>query len=133
MMTLAQKKKRFILLNGQFIIRAYALGYELIGGELQRTLEQHTLNLAKGTSKAKLSFHLDSLAQDYSAFKNGVYLRKTADYEELGLLWESLDPECVWGGRFGDNPATSEIEGWDGGHFQYGGKESLQYYKAKGA
>ena len=24
-----------------------------------------------------------------------------------------------WGGRFGDNPLTEKIEGWDSGHFEY--------------
>lgn len=31
------------------------------------------------------------------------------DYEEAGLLWESMSPKCRWGGRFNDS-AHFEVE-----------------------
>lgn len=45
-------------------------------------------------------------------FKDGVYQPKTETYRELGEYWESLDPDCKWGGRWGD-----------GNHMSYAPKE----------
>ena len=50
----------------------------------------------------KDSLHYDSLAVDINLFKDGRYLTKTEDHKELGEFWESLHPDCVWGGRFDD-------------------------------
>lgn len=38
------------------------------------------------------------------------------EWDTLGRIGESLG--LTWGGRFGDNPGTVRIEGWDKGHFQ---------------
>lgn len=132
MSEILKRQERFMYLLGMFIIEAYKRGYSLVGGELKRPDEMQALYIKSGKSKTSHSCHQDSVAVDISAFKNGMYLKASEDYRELGELWESLDMDCVWGGRFGDNPDTKESEGWDGNHFQLGGKESVKYYKEVG-
>ena len=48
----------------------------------------------------KNSLHYIGLAKDINLFRNGKYLSKTEDYNELGEFWESLGG--TWGGRFDD-------------------------------
>jgi hypothetical protein len=48
------------------------------------------------------SLHYEGLAVDIDLKKDGVYLSKTSDHEKFGKYWESLHPDCRWGGRFGD-------------------------------
>jgi len=40
----------------------------------------------------------------------------------LGEYWESLDPECTWGGRWDMETKTEGHQG-DGNHFSYGEKK----------
>ena len=108
-MTLSQKQRKFPQLVASLIRWAYENGYEIVLGEAYRTKEQQSLYVATGKSKTMNSKHLRCLAIDINLFKNGEYLIETPDYKPLGDYWESLDPECVWGGDWG----------WDGGHFQY--------------
>lgn len=95
-------------------------GYRCEIDEVMRPQVLQDIYIKTGKSKKKVSVHSSGKAGDLRIFKNDKWLDKTEDYEFAGLYWESLDPLCVWGGRFGDNPATAKIEGWDGGHFQYG-------------
>jgi hypothetical protein len=48
------------------------------------------------------SLHYDGLAVDIDLFKDEIYLEKTEDHKVFGEFWESLHPDCRWGGRFGD-------------------------------
>ena len=98
--------------------------YRAAVGEVERPHVLQEIYLRTGASKKKVSFHEFRLAADLKIYKwdgsRWVYLNKTPDYLFAGEYWESLDSENIWGGRFGDNPATAAIEGWDGGHFQHG-------------
>lgn len=69
-----------------------------------------------GLKHMKGSLHFMGLAADLLLYKDGKFLDKTEDYKEMGEKWESLDPECCWGGRF-SKP--------DGDHFSigYGGRK----------
>lgn len=63
------------------------------------------------------SLHYKGLAKDILLFdSNNVYLQKTEDHKEFGEYWESLHPDCRWGGRFKHPP--------DGNHYSvtFGGK-----------
>ena len=91
------------------ILWAYRNGYELTLGEAYRTKEQQAIYVKAGLSKTMNSKHLDRLATDLNAFKNGEYLTDSDSYKPLGDYWKSLDPECVWGGDWG----------WDANHFQF--------------
>ena len=48
------------------------------------------------------SLHYDGLAIDIDLTKDDVYLDKTEDHLVFGIYWESLHPDCRWGGRFRD-------------------------------
>jgi len=98
-MTLRQQQSKFAHLVADLIIFAYDRGYELTFGDAY----------AKG-GHVKNSFHYKRLAIDLNLFKNGVYLTKTKDHDELGTHWETLDPDCTWGGRFNDGNHYSFTE-----------------------
>jgi len=100
-MTLRQKQSLFVQLIAHLIIFAYEQGYELTFGEAWRSLEEakRLSLLGKGISG---SLHASRLAIDFNLFKNGRYLTNSSDFLELGMFWESLNPECAWGGHFND-------------------------------
>lgn len=118
-MTLSGKQREFARMVGEFITWAYTQGYQLTLGEAYRTPEQQKIYMDTGKSKTILSKHLDRLAIDLNLWLNGKYVTDEEAYKPLGEYWESIGGR--WGGRFGDNPATEKIEGWDAGHFEYGG------------
>ncbi len=91
---LGDKQRVFTRLVGLLIEEAYRLGYELSFGDAYRD--------ERCPYGHQNSLHRSRLAIDLNLFKNGVYLDKTEDHEELGVFWENLHPECRWGGRFKD-------------------------------
>jgi len=97
-MSLRKKQSRFTYLVSKLIQYAYSEGYELTFGDAYAK-SGHILG----------SYHYKRLAIDFNLFKDGKYLDKTEDHKFLGEYWESLDPMCVWGGRFSD-----------GNHYSYG-------------
>ena len=90
-MTLREQQSKFSLLVAHLILNAYNEGFEVTLGDAWAR-EGHI----------KDSLHYSRLAIDINLFKNGRYLKRTEDHEVLGTYWESLDPDCKWGGRFGD-------------------------------
>lgn len=92
-------------------------GYDVSTGEAKRPQEMQEIYFRQGKTKTLKSMHSRGLAIDLSLFKAGKYLSNTEDYREAGEYWESLGGR--WGGRFGDDPKTEEIEGWDGNHFEW--------------
>jgi len=115
------KQIEFSMLVGHFLSWIYLnQSWGVVLGEVYRPQFVQEKYFEEGKTKTKNSYHTKSLAIDLTLFIDGVYKDRTEDYRPLGEYWESLDPKCVWGGRFGDNPNTPEIEGWDGGHFQFG-------------
>lgn len=100
-MKLRQKQSLFLQLVAHLIDFAYSEGYELTFGEAWRSPEE-ALRLSKIKVGIRRSLHCDRLAVDLLLFKNGVYLTKSEAYLELGMFWESLHPECAWGGHFQD-------------------------------
>jgi hypothetical protein len=97
-MTLRQRQSKFARLVADLIIFAYDRGYELTFGDAW----------AK-SGHCENSFHYKRLAIDLNLFKNGRYLTTTSNHLPLGEYWESLDPDCTWGGRFND-----------GNHYSFG-------------
>jgi len=47
------------------------------------------------------SLHYDGLAMDIDLFLNNKYCDKTEDHKVFGEYWESLHPDCCWGGSWG--------------------------------
>jgi hypothetical protein len=99
--TLRQKQSRFVRCVALLIQYAGQQGYEFTFGEAWRTPEQAKWNAERGKGTAT-SLHIDRLAIDFNLFRNGKWLTKTEDHKPLGEYWESLAPDCRWGGRFGD-------------------------------
>lgn len=109
--SLRQKQSRHVYLVGLLIQWAYQNGYELTWGQTLRTQAEANLNSAKKKG-IKNSLHLKSLAVDLNLFKDGKYLTDTESHRPLGEFWESLGPDCRWGGRWGDgNHYSIEYEG----------------------
>lgn len=110
-MTLGEQQRLFTRLVGSLISWAYANGYELTFGETYRTPEQAALNAAKGIGIAN-SLHTLRLAVDFNLFKDGAYLTDTADYQPMGVFWESIGGS--WGGRFTQKDGNHFSLEWQG-------------------
>lgn len=95
--TLGGKQRHFMWMLGKLITWAYDNGYELTGGELQRTDEQALHNYLTGAGIVH-SLHIIKLAIDLNLFLHGALLRTVDDYRPLGEYWESIGGS--WGGRF---------------------------------
>lgn len=106
--SLQQKQARFSQLAARLIQEADRMGYDVTLGEAWRSAETASfkvkLNAEKGIGIAK-SLHRLRLALDLNLFikATGQFLTRSAEYERLGLWWESQSTgelRCVWGGRF---------------------------------
>jgi hypothetical protein len=98
---LGEKQELFSQFLAHLILFAYANGYRIRIGEVERSKEQAEKNAETGAGIAN-SLHTIRLAADLHLFKNGVYLTENDDHLMLGEFWESLHELCRWGGRFGD-------------------------------
>lgn len=112
-MTIGEQQRRFTLLVAKLIEHAYAEGYQLTFGEAFRTPEQAELNARRGTG-IRNSLHTKRLAIDLNLFRDGRYLTSTEDHRPLGEYWESLDPDCAWGGRFSRPDGNHYSMRWEG-------------------
>lgn len=99
-LTLGQRQRLFVWMKAQLICWAYENGYELTDGDAYRDPRVHGEQGEKKSYSEGRSAHKWRLAQDFNLFKNGEYLKDTADHLPLGEYWESLGG--VWGGRWGD-------------------------------
>lgn len=113
-----EKQSIFLKNVAKLILWAFENGYELTGGELLRTEEQHKLNVSKGISKADRSRHQDRLAIDLMLFIKGVYKTDTPSYKPLGDYWVSLHPLNRWGGDWNKNGKIEDEKFQDGNHFE---------------
>ena len=92
-MTLRQRQSEFARKVGILLIMLTEHGYEYTFGDAARI---------DGAGHKRGSLHYVRLALDINLFLNGKYLRSTDAYRTLGEFWESLGPDCCWGGRFND-------------------------------
>lgn len=91
-MKLSEKRSLFSVNLAKLVIKAQELGYNPAFDDV-KARDGHMHN----------SLHYEGLAGDlilYDEYWN--YLRDTGDYTVLGIYWESLHPNCYWGGHFGD-------------------------------
>lgn len=88
-MTRRETQNEFVKAVALLILYVYEKGYKLSFGDA----------LAK-TGHKENSLHYAGLAIDLNLFKGDTYLTRTEDHEELGKFWESLHPNCRWGGNF---------------------------------
>ncbi len=102
-MSLGSKQRKFTKLIGQLIQFAYANGYELSFGDAFRDPRLHGRIGEKIGYGHSASLHKSRLAVDFNLFnKDGDWLQTTEDHRPLGEYWESIDPDCQWGGHFSD-------------------------------
>lgn len=91
------------------LIRAHQLGFHATLGDAYRD--------PRCPYGSKSSRHKSRLAIDLNLFSSsGAYLTSSKAHRPIGEWWESIGG--IWGGRFGDDPNTDEIEGWDGNHYE---------------
>lgn len=120
-MTLRERQAKFAEMLGKLLFKALLLGTPVVILELYRSPELQRVYVARGVSKTLNSKHLEGLAVDLAFLKDiqddGKINYMCEKWRILGGYWESIGGS--WGGRFGDNPLTEIIEGWDCGHFEY--------------
>lgn len=109
-LSLGRKQRLFCKLLPRLMDYAYDNGYELSLGEAWRTPEQAARNEFAGIG-TRNSLHVDRLAIDLNLFRGGKFLDLTTHHQPLGEYWESLAPDCRWGGRFGDGNHYSMTRG----------------------
>ncbi len=107
-MTLSDKQWIFLQNVAKLIDYAYASGYKLTGGELQRTAEQQEIYIRDGKSKTRDSMHLQRMAIDLNLFIDGKYRTDKEAYKPLAEYWKTLHPANEAGYDWG----------WDANHFQ---------------
>ena len=100
-MRLGRRQEIFTKALALLLQFAQIKGFDIRMGDVARSKEEaERLGFAG-------SLHCSRLAADLNLFKDGKYLRKTEDHEQLGKFWESLSgnyegAELVfrWGGSF---------------------------------
>jgi hypothetical protein len=97
--TLGAKQELFAELAATLIQKAVTLGYAVRLGETYRSPEE-AARLAQLGVGARNSCHTLKLAIDLNLFKNGEFLKNTADHAPLGAWWKAQHPLCRWGGDF---------------------------------
>lgn len=89
MSELGDKRKLFTKCVAKLLDKMIEDGYEPMLGK-------------DGLKHMANSLHYEGLAVDIDLTKGNVYLSNTEDHRAFGEFWESLDPDCCWGGRFKD-------------------------------
>src|SRR3972149_3664515 len=102
-MTQREKQSEFLKAWAELVLYAFSLGYELTSGDLFRD--------PRAPYGSKSSKHRRRLAGDLNLFIGGAYKKDAESHRKLGEWWETRGG--IWGGRFGDDPATPQIEGVD--------------------
>jgi hypothetical protein len=97
MSALVDRQAKFLLSACKLIEYATSLGYQVTGGELERTQEQAALYVKQGKGILN-SLHCQRLAIDLNMYLNGMLKADKKSLELVGKYWESLGG--TWGGRF---------------------------------
>ena len=87
----------------------------LIPKLIDKINETHIACIGKdGLRHRKNSLHYDGLAMDIDLYNlDGTYLKETEDHKPFGLFWESIHPDCFWGGNGLKNDGLKN----DGNHY----------------
>ena len=101
-MKLGERQRLLTRLLPRLLDKAQALGFELTLGDGYRDPRVFGMPGEVKGYGSKWSGHKLRLAVDLNLFRNGTYLTATEDHKPLGDFWESLHPECRWGGRYQD-------------------------------
>jgi len=99
-LTLRQKQSRFAVMVAELILKAQELGFEVTLGDAYRDPRVFGgLGERKGYGESN-SAHKQRLAIDLNLYRDGQYLRDTADHRALGAWWQAQGG--TWGGEFND-------------------------------
>lgn len=119
-MTLREKQAKFAWMLSLLFEQFCKKGDPFFVLEFYRDIATQRAYVSRGVSKTINSKHLEGLAIDIAFLKDiqddGKINYDAEKYRPYGVFWESIGGR--WGGRFGDNPKTEKIEGWDLGHFE---------------
>ena len=96
-LSLGRKQELFARLYCEHIVWLYSLNYQVRMGDVLAH-DGHMEN----------SLHYIKLAGDINLFRDGEYLKSTADHKFSGDKWKKRHPLCRWGGDF---------RAKDGGHY----------------
>lgn len=103
-----RKQARFLYYKAMLVLYAHTLGYCLVEYEGCVMPDRKTRAGRKVVDGVhmKFSLHYDRMASDFVLYDavtgKPVYNGDDVRWANLGEFWESLDPKCTWGGRFGD-------------------------------
>jgi hypothetical protein len=108
--SLRQKQSLLVKCLEQLFRYAHSQGYEFTLGDAgspparRVRLPDGRVDICTDLEHMDGSLHYSRLAIDLNLFVNGRYVTSSSSpaWKELGLFWESLDPDCSWGGRFSD-------------------------------
>lgn len=118
-MALLDEQFAFLKDVRRLLDQAEALGFEVSGGELGRSLEAQSALVRSGQEKSMDSPHLRRCAIVLNLFKadgdRWRLVQSAAELDELGRHWEQLDPRNVWGGREGGALDLGRFERSPGG------------------
>lgn len=89
------RQKQFARMLPRLLDKAHELGYEVTLGDAYRDSR-----VPYGHPR---SLHRKRLAIDLNLFRDGEYLNRSEDYQELGEWWTSNGPEFRWGGMMDGN------------------------------
>jgi hypothetical protein len=110
MSELGDRQRILMRCISRLIDEIHRRGYECTGGDLKRDKRVFgVMGEAKGYGSPS-SNHKLGCAIDINLFIDGEYLQMTEDHRPFGEYWESLDPQCRWGGRFQDGNHYEVIE-----------------------
>jgi hypothetical protein len=97
MSVLIDRQSKLLLSVCKLIAYSTSLGYQVTGGELERTAEQAALYVKQGKGILN-SPHCQRLAIDLNFYVDGMLKADRKSLELVGKFWESLGG--TWGGRF---------------------------------
>ncbi len=110
-MTRSDQCRHFSTLFARLVLWAQAEGYDVAIDTTRRSLEEQRRLVACGASRTLKSKHVVGLAGDLLLYRGSTYLTAAKEYAPLGVYWQHLDPQNVWGGSW-----ASFV---DAGHFEY--------------
>lgn len=101
-MSLRAEQSAFVCDLVALINFAWQQGYDVVVGEVQRTLEQQKLYVQSGRSQTMNSNHIRKCAGDLFFFwrATGELVMDKAKLQPIGDYWESLNPKNSWGGNW---------------------------------
>lgn len=99
-MSLGKEQELFMRDFAKLLNFLHESGYEVRGGELERTQTMQEIYVKQGKSKTMRSNHLRRLAVDLHIFKDGRWLQEKSELSNIGEYWESLNEANRWGGNF---------------------------------